>query len=191
MPVGALAAPVGVLTRTVTSVPDLVAELAIVAGVVVCFVVLHAVLQRRLRSEMLRRHNDVAGFLFSAVGVLYAVVLGFVVVVVWQKYDNAVSNVENEVDAVANLYHVVDAFPGGAARARSAAACEPYARTSLRVEWPAMNRDQAVPETGAEPARTGRLPSRHVQCHQLHGVCRAAGGDRERSSGSSTLAARD
>ncbi len=38
-----------------------------------------------LRSEVLRRHNDVAGFLFSAVGVLYAVVLGFVVVVVWQK----------------------------------------------------------------------------------------------------------
>ena len=60
---------------------------------------MHAFLQRRLRSEMLRRHNDVAGYLFSAVGVLYAVVLGFVVVVVWQKYDGAVANVENEVDA--------------------------------------------------------------------------------------------
>ena len=99
-PMGALAAPVSILTRTVTSVPDLIAELAIVLAVVVGLVAIHALLQRRLRSEMLRRHNDVAGYLFSAVGVLYAVVLGFVVVVVWQKYDNAVSNVENEVDAV-------------------------------------------------------------------------------------------
>jgi hypothetical protein len=146
--VGALAAPVGVLTRTVTSVPDLVAELAIVAGVVVCFVVLHAVIQRRLRSEMLRRHNDVAGFLFSAVGVLYAVVLGFVVVVVWQKYDNAVLNVENEVDAVGNLYHVIDAFPAGA-RSQVRSGLRAYVETIVRVEWPAMNRDETVPETGA------------------------------------------
>ena len=106
------------MTRTITSIPDLVAELAVVAVVVACFVILHAVLQRRLKAELLRRHNDVAGYLFSEVGVLYAVVLGFVVVVVWQKYDGAVSNVENEVDAVGNLYHVVDAFEQRPRRAR-------------------------------------------------------------------------
>ena len=76
----------GVLTHTITSIPALIAELLIIALAVCCFVGLHALLQRRLRSEVLRRHNDVAGYIFSAVGVLYAVVLGFVVVVVWQKY---------------------------------------------------------------------------------------------------------
>ncbi len=146
---GLWAAPVTALTRTVTSVPDLIAELAIVAVVVACFVVLHALVQRRLRSEVLRRHNDVAGFLFSAVGVLYAVVLGFVVVVVWQKYDNAVSNVENEVDATGNLYHVVDAFPTDT-RDRIRANLRAYVETVVRVEWPAMNRDEAVPELGAQ-----------------------------------------
>src|SRR5271165_1156582 len=137
------------LTRTILSVPDLVAELAAVAAVVAVFVVLHAVLQRRLRSEMLRRHNDVAGFLFSAVGVLYAVVLGFVVVVVWQKYDGAVSNVEGEVDAVADLYHVVDGFPPGI-RSQIRSGLYDYAVTVVRVEWPAMERDQEVPMTGSE-----------------------------------------
>jgi hypothetical protein len=150
---GALAAPVSILTRTVTSVPDLVAELAIVAAVVACFVVLHAVLQRRFRSEMLRRHNDVAGYLFSAVGVLYAVVLGFVVVVVWQKYDNAVSNVENEVDAVGNLYHVVDAFPPEM-REQIRTSLRGYVETVVRVEWPAMNNDKPVPELGAQKLET-------------------------------------
>ena len=146
---GALTAPIGALTRTITSVPDLVAELAIVAAVMAGCVALHALLQRRLRSDMLRRHNDVAGYLFSAVGVLYAVVLGFVVVVVWQKYDNAVSNVENEVDAVGNLYHVVDAFTP-ATRSKIRSGLRGYVVTVVRVEWPMMARGQDVPNTGAD-----------------------------------------
>ena len=136
------------MTRSVLSVPDLVAEMAMVLVVVLCFVSLHAYVQRRLRSELLRRHNDVAGFLFSAVGVLYAVVLGFVVVVVWQKYDGAVSNVENEVNAVADLYHIVDGFPAPL-RAQVRSALYDYAQTVVRIEWPAMERDQEVPMTGS------------------------------------------
>jgi Protein of unknown function (DUF4239) len=128
---------------------DLVAEMAIVLGVVLVFVAIHALIQRRLRSELLRRHNDVAGFLFSAVGVLYAVVLGFVVVVVWQKYDESVSNVENEVNAVGNLYHVVDGYPP-AQRARIRAGLRDYATTVSRIEWAAMERDQPIPALGSQ-----------------------------------------
>ena len=145
---GALA-PVRGFTRTITSVPNLIAELAIVAAVVLVFVVLHAFLQRRLNMETLRRNNDVAGFLFSAVGVLYAVVLGFTVVVVWQKYDGAVANVESEVNATGNLYHVVDAFPA-TARTQVRADLRDYVDTVLRVEWPAMARAQDVPELAAQ-----------------------------------------
>jgi hypothetical protein len=144
--VGTLTA-VGSLTRSILSVPDLLAEMAIVAAVVACFVMLHALVQRRFKSDVLRRHNDVAGFLFSAVGVLYAVVLGFVVVVVWQKYDAAVANVESEVDATADLYHVVDGFPADA-RARIRAGLRDYVVTVVRLEWPAMARDQTVPDLG-------------------------------------------
>jgi hypothetical protein len=139
----------GVLTRTIFDVWDLVAELAIVAVVVLFFVGLHAFVQRRLRSELLRRHNDVAGFLFSAVGVLYAVVLGFVVVVVWQKYDGSVANVENEVDAVGNLYHVVDGYPP-ADRERIRAGLRQYAATVARTEWAAMERGQPIPALGSQ-----------------------------------------
>ena len=179
---GALAAPVSVLTRTVTSVPDLVAELAIVAGSwSSASSVLHAVLQRRLRSEMLRRHNDVAGYLFSAVGVLYAVVLGFVVVVVWQKYDNAVSNVENEVDAVGNLYHVVDAFPEGAAHAN------PHRPSQLRAD----GRHRRVAGDGTRPSRPGDrraavedAPIRSTRSARptSNGVCRPTGCDWQRAA---------
>jgi uncharacterized membrane protein YdcZ (DUF606 family) len=139
----------GVLTRSILSVPQLVAELAIVAVVAGCFVAIHAFLQRRLKSEVLRRHNDVAGYLFSAVGVLYAVVLGFVVVVVWQKYDVTVSNVENEVNAVADVYHVVDGFPGPQ-RSEIRSDLRQYVETVTHVEWPAMAQKQPISAVGVE-----------------------------------------
>jgi len=142
-------APFAQLTHTVVSVTDLVEELAVVVAVVAAFVVLHAFVQRRLRSEVLRRHNDVAGYLFSAVGVLYAVVLGFVVVVVWQKYDGAVANVENEVDAVGNLYHVVDSYPA-ALRGEIRADLRAYAGIVAEREWPAMARGTDVPRIGSQ-----------------------------------------
>jgi hypothetical protein len=148
-----LLTPVRNLTHSITNIPGLIIEFAIVLGVVACFVGLHAYLQRFLRSEVLRRHNDVAGFLFSAVGILYAVVLGFVVVVVWQKYDNAVSNVEAEVDATGDLYHVVDGYPEPL-RSEIRSGIRDYAYIVGRVEWPAMARNQAVPETGAETFET-------------------------------------
>ncbi|MGC1381101.1 MAG: hypothetical protein WA814_08780 [Candidatus Baltobacteraceae bacterium] len=136
------------MTRTITSAPELLTELLAIAIVVTCFVTLHAILQRRFKTDVLRRHNDVAGYLFSAVGVLYAVVLGFVVVVVWQKYDNTVSNVEAEVDAAGNLYHVADGFPE-ALRTQVRNDVRGYANEVIAVEWPLMARDQPARSNAA------------------------------------------
>jgi hypothetical protein len=146
--VGAFTISLGALTHTIVDVSGLAVEIGIVVAVVACFVGFHAVLQRRLRAETLRRHNDVAGYLFSAVGVLYAVVLGFVVVVVWQKYDDAVSNVESEVNATGNLYHVVDSL-SPRVRSQIRSGLRAYATTVALIEWPAMARNQGVPELGS------------------------------------------
>jgi uncharacterized membrane protein YeiB len=136
------------LTRTLVNVPEALEELLIVVVVTAAVVAVHAFLQRRLRSEVLRRHNDVAGYLFSAVGILYAVLLGFVVVVVWQKYDATVANVQDEVDAAADLYHVVDGFPP-VARAAVRRDLAQYAHRMIEREWPAMARGEDIPDAGA------------------------------------------
>ncbi|MBV8197531.1 MAG: DUF4239 domain-containing protein [Candidatus Eremiobacteraeota bacterium] len=116
--------------------------LFIVLAVAGC-VALHWFLQRFLHSDVLRRHNDVAGYLFSAVGVLYAVMLGFTVVVVWQKYDGTVSNVESEVDAAADLYRSVDGYePNTRAQIRGDLAR--YARIVVTQEWAAMAAAQPI-----------------------------------------------
>ena len=42
--------------------------------------------RRRVNTERLRINNEVAGFTFATVGVLYAVLLAFAVIVVWEKF---------------------------------------------------------------------------------------------------------
>jgi hypothetical protein len=114
-------------------------ELLIVAAVAGFWVALHALWQRRFRSEVLRKHNDVAGFLFSAVGVIYAVVLGFVVVVVWEKYDATVSNVATEVAAVSDLYRTTSGLPNPV-RGEIRRQLLQYSKKVVDLEWPAMQK---------------------------------------------------
>ncbi|HEX8032669.1 MAG TPA: hypothetical protein VF510_02425 [Ktedonobacterales bacterium] len=45
--------------------------------------------RRRMKAPMDEAHNEVAGFIFAAVSVLYAVVLAFMVFAVWEEYNGA------------------------------------------------------------------------------------------------------
>jgi len=70
------------------------------------------VVRRFVRLEKLRTNNEVAGFKFATVGVLYAVLLAFVVVVVWQKFNDADNAVSQEAGALATLYRISADLPG-------------------------------------------------------------------------------
>jgi hypothetical protein len=49
-------------------------------------------------------HNDIAGFMFATIGVIYAVLLAFIVVVTWQDFDKAQDVTINEANCIAALY---------------------------------------------------------------------------------------
>jgi hypothetical protein len=117
---------------------EAIGEVLIIGVVIAVVVLLHALWQRRFSSEILRKHNDVAGFLFSAVGVIYAVVLGFVVVVVWEKYDSTVANVETEIAAVSDLYRTVSGF-SEPTQATVRQELRAYTNQIIAVEWPLMS----------------------------------------------------
>lgn len=119
-------------------------ELLVIILVIGVSVALHAMFQRRFTTDVLRRHNDVAGYLFSAVGVIYAVVLGFVVVVVWEKYDATVANVNQEVAAVSDLYRAAGGLPDPM-RSNVRTALRKYADAMVQTEWPQMAHHVYVP----------------------------------------------
>src|SRR3978361_51949 len=60
--------------------------------------------RRQVGLERLRTNNEVAGFKFATVGVLYAVLLAFAVIVVWERYSDAESHVSQEAGAAATTY---------------------------------------------------------------------------------------
>jgi Protein of unknown function (DUF4239) len=64
----------------------------------------------------LSENNEVAGFKFAVVGVLYAVLLAFVVIAVWEDYRNTETAVRDEAKAAVDLHRLTYGLPmeGGA-----------------------------------------------------------------------------
>jgi hypothetical protein len=50
----------------------------------------------RRSLDQLRLNNEVAGFKFATVGALYAVLLAFAVIMVWEKFSEAENTVAQE-----------------------------------------------------------------------------------------------
>src|SRR5205085_7914268 len=67
--------------------------------------------RRRVPQSVLREHNEVAGFLIAVIGVAYAVLLVFVVIAVWEKFEAARATAEHEAGALANLYRIAEGLP--------------------------------------------------------------------------------
>jgi uncharacterized membrane protein YgaE (UPF0421/DUF939 family) len=76
------------------------------------------VVQRLVPSALRQEHNDVANFIYAVVGVTYAVLLAFVVVVVWEEYERAKDTVETEANELAGDYFLADRISDEADRQR-------------------------------------------------------------------------
>lgn len=96
--------------------------------------------RRNVALSTLESHNDVAGFIIAVIGVLYAVVLGFVVVTVWDQFDAARSTADHEAILVRSLYREAGALGPRAVELR--ASIRDYAESVVNQEWKTMEEDQ-------------------------------------------------
>jgi hypothetical protein len=95
-------------------------------------------LARSPRTGKLRAAaNDFAGPIMATLGTILAVMLSFMVITVWQEYDQSAQIVQSESDEIANLYHEVSVFPQPL-RDRTHAAIEHYVDVVVDQEWPLM-----------------------------------------------------
>jgi hypothetical protein len=116
----------------------------IVVGVTTALATLGPIVVRRFVDlERLTSNNEIAGFKFATVGVLYAVLLAFAVIVVWEKYNEADVTVAQEAGAATTIYrlsHGMTDKPGAALRA----AMTNYLNHAIDDDWPAMARGAAA-----------------------------------------------
>jgi hypothetical protein len=91
---------------------------------------------RITRNEQIT-HNDVAGPILTTIGTVLAVMMSFMVVGVWQEYDNAAQTAQTEASAVSDLHHLADAFPA-ALRKQVQSESDRYIHVVITQEWPLM-----------------------------------------------------
>ena len=97
----------------------------------------HAAVRSAFPRVDFRSNNDVGGIVLGVVGGLFAVMLAFIVAIVWQEFDAASQRVAVEVGAATDLWHTSRGLPaplGPAVRNDLIT----YATAMVDDEWPAM-----------------------------------------------------
>ncbi len=92
--------------------------------------------------------TDVKSVYFSMVGVLYAILLAFVVVVAWEQFNAAEEATHTEATRMSNLMRDAGAFPD-ADRQQVRSAIMTYAEAIVEHEYPAMSEGRTSPRGAA------------------------------------------
>jgi hypothetical protein len=82
-------------------------------------------------------HNEIAGYIYAVLGVIYGVLLGFVVITVWEEYTEAGRNLNMETSHIINLYRNANSFPDST-KVKMQTAVVNYLNDMIDHEWKAM-----------------------------------------------------
>lgn len=96
--------------------------------------------------KKLKENHEVAGFTFGVLGAFYGLLLAFVIVAVWERYDRANEKVQNEAMALTSLYRLSKGFSEPAA-GEMQRAVRAYTKHLIEVEWPEMANNKRVDDS--------------------------------------------
>jgi protein-S-isoprenylcysteine O-methyltransferase Ste14 len=117
---------------------------AVYGVLTVCAVALVAVaglgaVQRLVPAATRQEHNDVAGFIYAVVGVVYAVLLALMVIAVWEEHEAAKATVREEANGLADVFWIAHSLPEPEGP-RLQGLVRSYATVVVEEEWPLMAR---------------------------------------------------
>jgi hypothetical protein len=110
--------------------------------------------ERLVPAQTRQKHNDVAGFIYAALGVIYAVLIALVVIAVWESFQAANETVEQEANAVAEIFWLGNRLPEPEGTHIQELA-QSYAEEVVHKEWPLMEQGQAPLMESEEGTPTG------------------------------------
>ncbi len=102
--------------------------------------------RQNMNSKHLKNHHDVSGFVFTNLGVLYAVLLGFTVVNVQQRYDKINQTVIMEAGYIAELFRDAEAF-SEKDKIAIQTAIKDYGKSIIDEEWKVTSEGKPNPNT--------------------------------------------
>jgi len=104
--------------------------------------------RRRVPLNVLETQHEVAGFIIGVLGAIYAVLLAFVVVAVWDQFGDARVVVATEANQLNDLSRMAQGFPAPVS-SRVLEGLRAYGQSVIDDEWQAMSRGESSPKTQA------------------------------------------
>jgi len=121
------------------NMPIYLTGIVVVVGFLAISIVLGNFVARLIPAAVREQHNELAGFILAVVGVIYAVLLAFVAIGVWERFEQAEVRTYEEATSLTIVYRDAGSFSnGGTLRA----ALRDYVRDVIADEWPKMQRGE-------------------------------------------------
>ncbi|MBV8490155.1 MAG: DUF4239 domain-containing protein [Candidatus Eremiobacteraeota bacterium] len=118
------------------SLPTAGSGLVVVGGFVLFTLLLGWVISKLAPNEIRIEHNDLAGFILAVIGVVYAVLLAFVAIGVWERFQHAEVSAYEEAGSLLTVYRDADSFPNGHDLRLQ---IKSYVDDVISDEWPKMS----------------------------------------------------
>jgi uncharacterized membrane protein YraQ (UPF0718 family) len=126
------------------SVMNIVPGLLIVTVSVLVAVAGLALVQRLVPSQLRQEHNDVAGFIYAVLGVIYAVLIALMVIAAWEDFAEARDTVEREASELDDVFRLAHPLPDPEGRQLQELA-RSYAQVVVGEEWALMAQGRTSP----------------------------------------------
>lgn len=106
------------------------------------------IVRRKVPLPVLETQHEVAGFIIGVLGAIYAVLLAFVVVVVWNQFEDAKSTVEKEANQLQDLSRIAQGF-SNPIQQQMLGGLRTYAQAVVDDEWNTMSEGKPSPKAQA------------------------------------------
>jgi uncharacterized membrane protein YraQ (UPF0718 family) len=124
---------------------NIVPGLLVIAVSVLIAVVGLTLVQRIVPSPVRQQHNDVAGFIYAVLGVIYAVLIALVVIAVWEDFVAARVTVDREASELDDVFRLAHPLPEPEGRQLQQLA-RSYAQVVVDKEWALMAQGRTSPQ---------------------------------------------
>ncbi len=126
------------LSARLQAIPDWLSAFLVFALFASFGIGLLLIVRRFVHHSVLKPHNDITGFVFATISVIYGVMLAFVVSNVWEQYNEASKITAQESSSAFALYRNLMLYPNTVETDKAIAALQDFTLLIVKKEFPAI-----------------------------------------------------